>query len=85
MSRLLSPARRVWRLAWRGDAVEAGERAVPEEVAVALSYDGSTHAVLMATPRDLEDFAVGFSLTERIVSDPAEICLLYTSPSPRDS
>ena len=39
---------------------------VAEEVAVELRYSGTTYAIMMATPADLEDFAVGFSLTERI-------------------
>ena len=52
---------------------EALDEVVAEEVAVALVYNGVSHAVMMATPCDLEDFARGFSLTERIVAKPSEI------------
>jgi FdhD protein len=58
---------------WRNDSATAGKRAVPEETAVAFSYDGGTYAVMMATPQDLEDFAFGFSLTEGIVSSAADL------------
>ena len=57
----------------RGPAWRTRARLIPEEVPVALVYDGSTHAVMMATPADLEDFAVGFSLTEGVIASRAEI------------
>ena len=60
------------RLAFSGGRFAQGSRALPEEVAVALSYNGSTQAVMMATPDALEDFGYGFSLTEGI-AQPAEI------------
>ncbi|WP_341327154.1 formate dehydrogenase accessory sulfurtransferase FdhD [Methylotuvimicrobium sp. KM2] len=46
---------------------------IAEEVPVSLVYNGVPHVVMLATPTDLEDFALGFSITEGIVNHPAEI------------
>ncbi|MDI7776376.1 formate dehydrogenase accessory sulfurtransferase FdhD [Asticcacaulis sp. EMRT-3] len=70
---LPSPVLQASEQVWRRGAFVSGQRAIAEEVAVALVYDASTEAVMMATPADLEDFAVGFSLTEGIVSSCADI------------
>jgi FdhD protein len=65
--------RSVSRIAWRSGVATGGTRTVPEETPVAFTYGGTTHAVMMATRADFEDFAVGFSLSERIVDSAAEI------------
>ena len=70
------PARCVPRQAWRNGSTLIGERTLAEEVPVAFSYDGATHAILMATPDDLEDFALGFTYTEGIITAAAEIAEL---------
>ncbi len=66
-------ARAVPRLAWHEGGFSDGARVVAEEVPVAFSYNRLAHAVMMATPDDLEDFARGFSLNERIVAHHSEI------------
>src|SRR6516164_11829391 len=66
----------VSRQAWHNDSNLLGQRTLAEEVPVAFSYDGVAHAVLMATPDDLEDFAFGFTCTEGIITEPAEIAEL---------
>ncbi len=50
-----------------GDDQREGSAAVAEEVPVAIAYNNHPHVVMMATPADYEDFAVGFTLTEEIV------------------
>jgi FdhD protein len=67
------PVHTVIRTAYRGDAIARDTRTIPEETPIALSYNRSAYAVMLATPADLEDFAVGFSLTEGIVRNTAEI------------
>ena len=66
---VLSADRRIWRDGQPGEGV----RLIPEETAIALTYNGGTYAVMMGTPQDLQDFAVGFSLSEGIVQSPDEI------------
>jgi FdhD protein len=67
------PVRTVSRQVWRESGLSEGPRAIPEETALALTYNGGTYAVMMGTPQNLRDFAIGFSLSEGIVQSPDEI------------
>ena len=64
----------VARIRQQGALRSDGNRTLPEEVAVALSFNGGTQAVMMASPADLEDF--GVAITERIVARADEILSL---------
>jgi FdhD protein len=57
--------------------------AVAEEVPVALVYNGVSHVVMMATPGNLEDFALGFSLSEGILESPDELFDFDTQQAPQ--
>jgi FdhD protein len=58
---------------WRDGHVERVLDQVSEEVPVALTFQGVPHVVMLATPENLEDLAVGFTLSEAIVAHPDEI------------
>jgi FdhD protein len=58
---------------WEQQAATPREEQVAEEVPVVLVYNGQAHVVMMATPSDLEDFLVGFSLTEELVERAEEL------------
>jgi len=58
---------------WDANGCTACEDDVAQEVPVALEYNGISHAVMMASPCDLEDFALGFSLSEGILENQSEL------------
>lgn len=70
---MIPAAQAVARPAWRQGRWEQGTRQVAEESAIALTYNRATYAVMMATPADIEDFAVGFSLTEGVIEHASEV------------
>ena len=63
----------VARTVWHAGELVEGSDTVAAEVAVALVYNGISHVVMMATPADLEDFALGFSLSEGILASPKQL------------
>lgn len=58
---------------WRDGGITGEDDHVAEEVPVAMVYNGVSFAVMMATPCDLEDFALGFSLSEGLIGQPDEL------------
>jgi len=66
--------------------LSAGEPAtwrVPEETPVAFVYNRRNYAVMLATPADLQDFALGFSLTERVIDAPEDVSVIDIYQSSR--
>jgi FdhD protein len=66
-------AKSLSRLVWQAGDVTSGLDQVAVEIPVAMVYNGISHAVMMATPSDLEDFAVGFSVSEGILESPDQL------------
>lgn len=58
---------------WQGAVATNCDDLLAQEVPVALVFNGISHAVMMASPVDLDDFALGFALTEGLIDSPAEL------------
>ena len=58
---------------WRDGRVSAADDWLVDEVPVALVFNGISHAVMLASPLDLEDFALGFALTEGLIANRSEL------------
>ncbi len=58
---------------WKGKLYERREDFIAEEVPISLIYNQIPHVVMLATPTNLEEFALGFSITEGIIKSPHEL------------
>ena len=58
---------------WQGSQHSLQQDFIAEEVPVSLIYNGTPHVVMLATPTNLEEFALGFSITEGIIKTPQEL------------
>jgi FdhD protein len=81
MSALPPTSRAVATLARHGEGMaQRDRRTLPEETPVAIVYNGTTQAVMMATPADLEDFATGFALSDHAITACGQIRELEIVP-----
>jgi FdhD protein len=64
---------------WQGNTHTVQQDYIAEEAPVSLIYNGTPHVVMLVTPTNLEDFALGFSITEGIIESPSELlsCHVY--------
>lgn len=69
----MKPVKSLPGLAITREGHRAVTRTLPEEVPVAVSFNGTTLAVMMCTPADIEDFAHGFAFTEGVIASPREV------------
>jgi FdhD protein len=58
---------------WKDGQHEQRQDYIAEEVPISLVYNGVPHVVMLATPTNLEEFALGFSITEGIIKSPQEL------------
>ncbi|MEQ1636022.1 MAG: formate dehydrogenase accessory sulfurtransferase FdhD [Methylococcales bacterium] len=58
---------------WQGSQRSQQQDYIAEEVPVSLIYNGTPHVVMLASPTNIEEFALGFSITEGIIKDPQEL------------
>ena len=65
---------------WREGRLQQYGDQIAEEVPVAISCNGEHFAVMMATPAQLEDFALGFALSEGLIAAPQELLDLQIQP-----
>jgi FdhD protein len=69
----IPPTRQYTVQRWRDGQLNKATDQLAEEVPIALVYNGVSHAVMLASPQDLEDFGLGFSITEGILKDKSEL------------
>ena len=69
-------------IGWNDGHRYASDRTVPEEVPVAFRVNATDYAVMLASPRDIEDFAVGFMRTEGVISRLEDLEELEVMPKP---